>query len=239
MEITINNLYSQISKERKKLLSLNDLNKLNILDPTSKLKKDNVAGAYLHWIISDYFNRYKNVSIEKYISEVKDDLPLLLKKYNNYRNKELISSPDIAQYTYKTLTNELKDLEDTYGIEVYHTPLLNKDYIIITKNKDYEVYEALTAEGIVFLGDFTSWCIAKRKSFFADTKYRKDQGGKTFVIKDLNKLNSNPKYPDKNEYYCITILPNGEIDEFVNANNDSLSYTDEEDKILDDIKKYL
>jgi len=62
-EVILNNLYSQLSKSWKKNISVSDLSKLKVLDPASKLKKDEVASAYLHWIIKDYFNRYFKESI--------------------------------------------------------------------------------------------------------------------------------------------------------------------------------
>lgn len=238
-EITLKNLYSQISKEKKKQLTLEDLSKLKILDPTSKLKKSDVASSYLHWIIKDYFDRYKYISIEKYIQIVKDDIPLIIKKYHNYRNKGLVSSADLATYTYQTLVNELNELEEEYGIEVYNMPIENKDYVILNKNNDYEIYEALNAEGVAFLGKYSTWCIAKRKSFFADTFYRKQEGGKTFIIKSLREINSLDQYSNQCEYYCITIMPDGSVDEMVNAKNESMLYTDKEDKLLDLIKDYV
>ncbi len=113
-----------------------------------------------------------------------------------------------------------------------------RDFIILFEDSQYIIYEVLNAEGAVFLGKYTNWCIAKRKTFFPDTSYRKQEGGKTFFIKSLTEKNSNPDYSDKEEYYCITSLPSKEIDEMVNANNDSLFYTDAE-SIQDLIKEYL
>lgn len=239
LEVTLKNLYSQISKSKRKFLSLDDLTKLKTLDPTSRLKKSDVASSYLHWIVKDYFDRYSNISVDVYIQTVKDDLPLILKKYHNYRNRRLISSPDLATYDYETLVNELKELEDEYGIEVYNLPIENKDYIILEKNNEYIISEANNAEGISYLGKYTTWCIAKRKSFFADTKYRKEEGGKTLVIQSKNESNSVPEYMDQCEYYCITTLPNKQIDEMVNANNESQLYTDKEDVLFNLIKDYL
>jgi hypothetical protein len=103
-----------------------------------------------------------------------------------------------------------------------------KDYITLYNNTKYIVYEVLNEKGAKVLGKYTNWCIAKRKAFFPDTAYRKQEGGKTFVIESLLETNSNPDYLKEKEYYCITSLPNKEIEEMVDADNNSLFYTDRE-----------
>jgi hypothetical protein len=117
-------------------------------------------------------------------------------------------------------------------------PIESRDYNILFKDSQYIIYEALNAEGTVFLGEYTNWCISKNKESLPNTSYLKKRGGKTFIIKSLTEKNSNPDYSDKEEYYCITSLPSKEIDEMVNANNDSLFYTEDE-SIQDLIKEYL
>lgn len=238
-EITLKNLYSQLSNKKKKFLSLEEMDKLNELDPSSKFRKKDVAGSYLHWIIKDYFTRYLNTSVDTYISGNKNDITLLLNKYHNFRNKGLVSSPDISLYSYESLKKEMIDLEEYYGIEVFHTPIKGRDYLVLSSNNDYIVYESLNAEGSVFLGEYTNWCISKRKTFFPDTAYRKKEGGKTLIIKSIKEKNSNPLYSDKCEFYCVTSLPSKEIDEIVNANNDSISYTEREELLTDLVRNFL
>jgi hypothetical protein len=114
----------------------------------------------------------------------------------------------------------------------------NKDFIELATNHKYIVYETCNSKGTVFLGKFTSWCIAKRKSFLSDTEERKKQGGKTFIIKSILESNSNPQYKDQCEYYCITTLHN-EIDEIVNADNESLFYTEKEDELKALIQEFI
>ncbi len=228
LEVSTKNLYSQLSKVRKNSLSFEDMEKLNNLDPTARLKKKDIAGAYLHWIISDYFSRYPNKTVDQYMQENKDEIYLILLKFHSYRNKRVVTYPDLAKYTYESLVSELSNLEEEYGVDVYNSPLEGRDYVTLSYNNKYIIYEAFNAEGMVFLGKYTNWCIAKRKTFFPDTAFRKQEGGKTFVIESLLETNSNPDYPREKEYYCITSLPNKEIEEMVDADNNSLFYTDKE-----------
>jgi len=238
-EVTLKNLYSQISKVRRKIISLDDMDILNTLDPTTKFRNPKVAGAYLHWIISDYFNRYKNKTVEQYVEEQKEVIPLLIKKYHRYRGRRLVSSPDLAKYTYDSLVKEIAELEDEFGMEIYGYHKEGKDYITLNQTGTHVIYEVLTAEGMTHIGKYSTWCIAKNKSFLPDTFHRKEAGGKTLVLKFLNEQNSVPEYRKECEYYCVTVLPDHQIDEIVNANNESLFYTDKEKILWDLVKAFI
>lgn len=75
-----------------------------------------------------------------------------------------------------------------------------RDFVRLEETKDFIIYEAFNAERIVHLGKYSTWCIAKKKSFFPDTGERKRQGGKTFVIESLTEKNSVEKYKTENEW---------------------------------------
>ncbi len=111
--------------------------------------------------------------------------------------------------------------------------------ILHISNDNYIVYEIENLKEAKKYGKYSSWCIAKRKAFYSDTKDRIDYGGKTLVIQSKTERNSVPEYIDQCEYYCITTLPDKQIDEMVNANNESQLYTDKEDELFNLIKEYL
>ena len=56
-EIHVKNLYNNIKKEYRKLMSLDDLIEFNSVDPTSEIRRKEVAGNFLNWIVDDFFKR--------------------------------------------------------------------------------------------------------------------------------------------------------------------------------------
>lgn len=246
-EIHVKNLYSNIKKEYRKLLTLEDLYDFNTVDPTSEIRRKEVAGNYLIWIVKDYFERVSKYGIpvnEYSSSDLAKDTYLLLNKFNSFSHKGYTSSKDIMKYTYDSLRNEIAKIEKENGEFIFNKARQGKDYDILVDDSSYTIYNVLTPEGSMFLGKGTKWCITKEDSFILDVREYIRQKFKILFIKSKKEKNSarnkngDLMFPNYSEMYAIVTHPNGEFDEMVNVNNKSLFYSSDLEKLTGILIKY-
>ena len=238
-EIHVKNLYNNISKEFKRKLSLEDMFNFNSIDPTSDLRRKEVAGKYLDWIVKDYFNRVcPKSSIEDYPSSIfARDVYSLLNKYTTFKNRGYVTYSDIFKYSFESLEKEISYIEKTYGEIIFNKASKGKDYDILVDDSKYTIYNVKTPEGSMFLGKYTKWCISKEDSFILDIRdYIRSNYSVIFILSKREKntakdKDSNIMFPNSKELYGIILTPEKEYDEIVNANNNSLFYTNKFEEI--------
>lgn len=232
-EIHVKNLYKNIKKDYKKLMSLEDLIDFNSIDPTTSIRREEVAGNFLGWIVDDFFKRiYPKVSVKEYSkSNFANEINVLLGKFQSCKNKDLTKHKDIYKYSYQELNNDLANIEKKYGFIISGKAKQNFDYTIVKDNSDFTVYKILTPNGSIVLGKHTKWCISKDNQFILDVKEYIKQNYTIYFIKSKKEKNSARNkegelmFPLLPEFYGIILTPDNEYLECVNSNNDSLFWT--------------
>lgn len=232
-EIHIKNLYNNIKKEYRKLITLEDLVKFNSIDPTASIRRKEVSGNFLSWIVDDFFKRvYPKTSVKEYPnSDFANEINILLDKFQSCKNKDLTKYKDIYKYSYQELNNDLANVEKKYGVVISGKAKQNFDYEIVKDDSNFTVYKILTPNGSIVLGKHTKWCISKDNQFILDVKEYIKQNYKIYFIKSKNEKNSAKNkenelmFPSLPEFYGVIITPDNEYLECVNANNDSLFWT--------------
>lgn len=233
-EVHIKNLHNNISKKYRKELTLDMLTQLNTVDPTADIRRKEVAGNFLLWIVRDYYDRVqrKNISLIDYpTSDFARDIYAILNKYRTFKYKGYVQYNDIMKYNYDSLVHDVLRIEREYGEVVYNRAVKGKDYNVLVDNSNYTVYDILTPEGSMYLGKHTKWCISKDDSFVLDVReYIKQKYRVIFILskrENNSAKNNNGKtmFPNSNELYGIILTKKKEYDQLVDSNNESLFYT--------------
>lgn len=239
-EIHVKNLYNNIRKEYKKLMTLEDLIKFNSIDPTTTIRRKEVAGNFLGWIVDDYFKRvYPKVSVKEYSnSDFANEINVLLEKFQSCKNKDLTKYKDVYKYSYQELNKDLANIEKKYGFIISGKAKQDLDYEIVKDDSNFTIYKILTPNGSIVLGKHTKWCISKDNQFILDIKEYIKQNYIIYFIKSKKEKNSAKNkdgelmFPRLPEFYGIILTPENEYLECVNSNNESLFWTSKYNKIV-------
>lgn len=246
-EVHIKNLYNNTNKKYKKFLTLDSMFKFNAVDPTSDIKRPEVAGSFLGWIVRDYFDRvYPKVSIENYVdSDFANEVTMLLDKFLSLKRRDLTTYTDVYKYSFSDLSREISSIEQKFGLTLTNKVSKGRDYDILLDNSSWTVYNIKSPNGSVYFGKHTKWCISKDNQFILDVRQYLKQNYKIFFVKNKKEKNSAKNkdselmFPSLPEFYGIIVTPENEFLEIVNSDNQSLFYTSDYEKIATLLKEFL